>query len=82
MIQGDVFEEVHQFIINLLQEQGLNDIKIELTDDKLKRKINEKNNEVIPHFFPSCIGFILRRRSLDVILKEKEEVVFVFLYKY
>lgn len=38
LIQGDVFEEVHQFIINLLQEQGLNDIKIELTDDKLKKK--------------------------------------------
>lgn len=38
LIQGDVFEEVHQFIVNLLQEQGLNDIKIELTDDKLKKK--------------------------------------------
>lgn len=38
VIQGDVGDEVEQYITDLLQEQGLNEVKVERTEDKGKKK--------------------------------------------
>ncbi|EGW30720.1 translation machinery-associated protein 22 [Spathaspora passalidarum NRRL Y-27907] len=38
LIQGDVSDEAKEYIEKLLQDQGLNDIKVEQIDDKKKKK--------------------------------------------
>lgn len=38
VIQGDVGDEVEQYLSDLLQEQGLNEVKLERIDEKGKKK--------------------------------------------
>lgn len=38
VIQGEVADEVEEYILELLEEKGLNEIKVEVIEDKQKKK--------------------------------------------
>lgn len=46
IIQGDVGDEVEEYVTELLEEKGLSDIKVEQVEDKPKKK--KQQGPVVP----------------------------------